>query len=90
MITLTVSKATSSKNGGFVVTLNEVLPSETMVTPFGTTNRSQFGRAFYMKVVDAPKVGLKADLDLTDFNVVPREFTTEEGKQITCDWLYAK
>lgn len=86
-IALTVTKATASTNGGFILKL---VNDSSMVTPFGNKKQT---KTLYMKVETAPKVGFKADLDLDMFVIVPREYQIPEdaeenaGEIIMLDWL---
>jgi hypothetical protein len=86
---LRLVKATTSSNGGQVLTLSEVKTKEPVATPFGTTNRSSYGETFYMKVQEAPEKGFEAEVDLDNFRIVERPFTTSDGKEIVLKWLYA-
>lgn len=87
-----VAKITPSTNGGFVITLDEVRTDSKIVkTAFGEQKQSQFGERFYTKVETTElKEGDKLAVNLSDFNHVMRPFTTNEGTNIECHWLFLK
>lgn len=93
---LRVSKVTASSNGGFVVTLkedNKNVQSVIVDTPFGKATKSD-GRetlnTYYMKLNDSPPINLEAEIDLDDYNIVERPFTTDSDKDIDMKWLHLK
>ena len=90
MTELKVSKCTESKNGGYVLTLKEKAPAQLVATPFGNTNKSETLNTFYMKVEGELEVGFTASIDLNDYQVVVRDFTTDEGKELELKWLHVK
>jgi hypothetical protein len=87
-VTLTVSKSKESSNGGYVLTLKHKSDSESVATPFGNTTKSDTLNTYYMKVEDAPENGFSAQLDLDDYTIVERPFTTESGKDLMLKWLH--
>jgi hypothetical protein len=90
-INLEVVKSTPSKNGGHILKLQHK-ESKSIDTPFGKkTQESQ--ETYYMKVDDAGQLGFKAELDISQFRVIERDFTVEDpqsdlnGQTIQLKWL---
>ena len=93
-VKLTVAKATLSSTGGFVVTLKELNPdseatTSVVDTPFGKTIKEVLN-TYYMKLQDAPAIGFSAHIDLSDYDIVNRDFTTDDKKDLTLKWLHIK
>jgi hypothetical protein len=89
-VLLTVAKCTSSTNGGHVLTLKEKSAPTTVSTPFGDVDKSEWTNTFYMKVHEPIKVGFSAELNLSEYNIVERPFTTDDGKDLDLKWLHIK
>ena len=90
-INLEVVKSTPSTKGGHIIKLQHK-DSKSIDTPFGKkTQESQ--ETYYMKVDNPGTVGFKADLDLSNFRVIERDFTINDpksdlnGQTIQLKWL---
>ena len=81
MTTLTVSKCTESSNGGYILTLKQGIVD----TPFG---KQPATATYYMKVEGELGLGFSADINLDDYTIVERSFTTDEGKDLILKWLH--
>ena len=84
-------KCTSSKNGGFILKLQNK-EEKSIETPFGKkTQTSQ--NTYYMKVDEECAVGTEAELNVDDFNVIERQYTIDDessdlhGETIQLKWL---
>jgi len=92
IVNLELISSTPSSNGGFVLKLQNKSTKE-IVTPFGK-KVSDHQETYYMKVAEnACQVGFKADLDLSQFNIIERPFVvTDEqsdlkGQTLQLKWL---
>lgn len=92
LINLTVVQSTASKNGGFVTKLQAKQPPVSTITPFGTKTTSK-QITYYIKLDQAPPVGLSAPLDLDSFKVTERAHDIPDDqkpghmKTISLKWL---
>jgi len=86
----TVDKSTVSENGGFVTTL--VCETEEAVVEHNGVKIRKAGRklTYYINTVDEYDEHDEIELDLDDFDIVERPFTTKKGKSITLKWLHLK
>lgn len=85
-IELTVEQSTKTKNGNFMNKL--VGKGESVTTAFGTAEGGK--RTFYLFTDQENAKGLKAEVSLSDFDVVKRdyEFTDEDGNEQTAVLSY--
>lgn len=90
-IQLEVVKSTASTKGGHILKLQHK-ESKSIETPFGKkTQESQ--ETYYMKVDNPGTVGFKAELDLSQFRIIERDFKVEDpnsdlnGQTIQLKWL---
>lgn len=88
-VNLKVVSATASKNGGFIHKLQSNT-TKVVKTVFGAkTQESQ--ATYYMKLDEAAPIGMEAELDLSEFKVVDREFLLEDtGEIIMLKWIHLK
>lgn len=80
-----VRKATESKNGGFILTIEH---EKEVTTSIGKQVRK---KSYATKVLEAPKVGSKLEVDFKEFDIVLMEWTDEETKEKRSkNWLFPK
>jgi len=89
IVTLAVTKCTSSKNGGYVLTLVHKSEGVLVATPFGNTIKTGI-TTYYMKVDEPIEVGFDAPIDLSGYDIVERPFTTNDNVDIDLKWLHIK
>ena len=86
----TVLKSTPSENGGFVTTI--VHETEASEVAMNGVKIRKSGRTltYYINTVDEYDEHDEIELDLDEFDIVPRPFTTRKGKLINLKWLHLK
>lgn len=94
LINLSVISANPSTKGGFIVKLQNKT-SNSVMTAFGNkTSTKQL--TYYIKLDQAPQIGLTAPLDLDAFDVIERSHTIDDvtsdknGETIQLKWLQLK
>lgn len=92
LVLLTLVSSTPSQNGGFILKLQNKSTKE-IATPFGK-KVSDHQETYYMKVAENTcQVGFKAEMDLSQFNIVERPYTIDDpnsdinGQTIQLKWL---
>ena len=79
----TVRKVTESRNGGFIVTLDHKTEVETSV------GKQQRVKSYSTKVLEELPVGENIDVDMSEFDIVLKEFIDEQtGELRRKNWLF--
>ena len=85
MLTLTVDSSTQTENNNFC---NKLIAEVSVATPFGNAKSRQ---TFYMFTDKANNKGITAQLDLSNFDVVEKDYINPENNEsMKLKYIYPK
>lgn len=84
----TVEKSTESSKGGFINKLVMLAVVSTKV--FGVTKTQEVKQTVYLKTDEKLKAGKKDKINLDEWTVIERPFTTPDGTVVNLKWLSIK
>lgn len=82
--TLKVASSTQTENGNFC---NKLVAETSVKSAFGNVSSRQ---TYYMFTDQENKVGTEGKLDLSAFDIVDKDFVTEDGDVISLKYVYPK
>ena len=83
-ITLKVASSTQTETGNYC---NKLVAESSIASDFGNVSTRQ---TYYMFTDKENKEGTEGKLDLSNFDVVDKDWTSEDGDEMVLKYLYPK